>query len=122
MLKPYTIFAVAVLAASLLSASPALAQDTAESQASILLADASGLTIRLQAAGVQFPALLANPCGAAVNTAGVARATLAVVADGRVYLAAGPTPPALETAAGPARGIPAVLAMLFGRATAAVGL
>ena len=51
------------------------------------LADSFGLHVRLTAGGIQN----ANVCGAAVNTEGVGRATVAVLADGRVFLACGDT-------------------------------
>jgi hypothetical protein len=72
-----------------LAAGPAVADLNAVPEGTITLASASGLYVRLAApseGGVPW----SNVCGAAVNTEGVARATTAVVVDGRVFLSSGP--------------------------------
>lgn len=134
MLKPASIACVLVClcAASALAESPALPEGT------VTLADASGLSVRL-AAGAVGGIQNSNLCGAAVNTEGVARATVAVLTDGRVYLTSGgkfvapgadapaiasadvtpaPTPVPTEQISQAPQGMGALLARLFGLARA----
>lgn len=92
--KPMLICAFVCLAAV-----PAVAETVPLPEGTITLAS-MGLYVRLAAsaeAGIQDT----NICGAAVNTDGVARATLAVVANGRVFLSGAGRQglPAMEVAA-----------------------
>ena len=128
MFKVYSTVCVLVC----LLAAPAAGQTPALPEATVTLADASGLHVRL-AAGAVGGIHYANLCGAAVNTEGVARATVAVMTDGHVFLtrgdkgvAPGSDAPAIASAK-PAstllpteqssqapRGMGALLARLFG--------
>lgn len=134
MFKTVSILTVTVC----LCAVSAAAESSALPEATVTLADASGLNVRL-AAGAVGGIQNSNLCGAAVNTEGVARATVAVLTDGRVYLTSGgkfvapgadvpviasaeasptPTPaPAEQTSQAP-QGMGALLARLFGLARA----
>jgi hypothetical protein len=123
---------VCLCAASAAAETPALPEGT------VTLADASGLHVRL-AAGAVGGIQNSNLCGAAVNTEGVARATVAVMTDGRVYLTRGgtfvapgsdvsviaaadvtptPTPAPTEQTSQAPQGMGAFLASLFGLARA----
>lgn len=132
MCKLYLIASVLVC----LYAAPAAAQSPALPEATVTLADVSGLLVRLAAvAGDGVPH--DTPCGAAVNTGGASRARVAVLTGGHVFLtsgaphaapgsgageiaAAGPTPvliPTEQISQAP-KGMGALLARLFGVAGA----
>ncbi|MCY2930824.1 MAG: hypothetical protein NTV86_15270 [Planctomycetota bacterium] len=84
-----------------LYAAPAAAQSPALPEATVTLADGSGLLVRLAAVAggagllVRLAAVAGggvphdNLCGAAVNTQGAPRATVAVLTGGHVFLTSG---------------------------------
>jgi hypothetical protein len=100
MLKALTFPAAAVLAVSMLAAAPARGQDPLSPEQTILLANASGLNVRLKPSEARHLSRLGNPIGAAINTMGVARATIAILVDGRAYLAAEVSRPSVNAPAG----------------------
>ncbi len=123
MIKTASIIGVGLL----LAASGAFAGSNAPSSGTATLATSSGILVRVSSATVASTVDSNNVYGAAINTAGVSRATTAVKVGGRVFLTAGrptgtgETPLAtvptrkLQTRRPPRpQGLGAVLARIFG--------
>lgn len=98
--KAFVLLAAAALPVWLVAPASAGAAEPVASDRTILLADASGLNVRLKASEAVHPSRTGNLLGAAINTAGVARATIALVVDGRVYLAAETSRPSVNASVG----------------------
>lgn len=70
-----------------LVACQALADSDMRSEGTVTLASTSGLHVRVASASAGSYLLGGNVCGSAINTGGIARATVAVKTAGRVFLA-----------------------------------
>ncbi len=68
---------------------PALAGTPTASAGAVTMASASGLYVRVTSPAAVARVSRGNVCGAAVNTAGITRATTAVKVGGRIFLTGG---------------------------------